>query len=153
MKKNLKKSEIALVYNILNKAHYGKMGNAERIQIIKAMYPMKKVADELSDFSTEAAKRLRPDNYDQIAAKVNEYVAMSPEEQKSAFLQKEYNDALRKNLEFNNALNQCLAEENGKNVELDFEAVTEEAVAALCDSNSEWTLGDCITVNNALCGD
>ena len=150
MKKTLKNAAIHNVYKTLDKANSVKDSATRRVGF-KAMFPMKKIAEECEDYQREAAKRLQPDNYQSVVDIINEFNAMSPTEREDALKQPRYMDALRANFSFNKDLERCVTEYMGKESEIDFAPLTDEMFDALCDANPDWTLGQCIELQDALC--
>lgn len=144
-------ANVANIYPILDKAKYSKMDNADRKALIKAMRPMKKVAEEYNDFREGAVKRLRPENFDKVAELIDRFNSLSQEERKAAIADPEYQEAFKVNGEYNNAINDCLKDEFDKEIELDFTPLTEDAVDRLLDSNTDWTLGLAMAVEELLC--
>lgn len=149
MKKTIKTGRIIDIRQMLDKAKCP--GASARKAMFRAMYPMKAVSDGFDTYRNEAVKRLRPENYDEVAGTVNEFAAMGAEAKKTALAVPRYQNALKTNYEFNAALNQCLAEERDKDVELDLVPLTDETFDTLCDANPEWTLGQCIEIQEILC--
>ena len=143
--------KVANVYPLLDKAKYTKMENADRKALIKAMRPMKKTAADFNDFREDAIKRLRPENFDKIAELIDKFNTLSQEERKAAIADPEYQKALKVNGEYNTAINDCLSEEFDKEIELDFTPLTEDAVDRLLDSNTDWTIGQAMAVEELLC--
>lgn len=153
MKKTIKTGRVTALYGILDAAKYTKMDSTARTSLIRAMRPMRRVANDYNEYREDAVKRLRPDNYDQVAGLVQKFAAMDAEAQKTAIAESPYKEALKTNYEFNTALNKCMADENEKEVELDFAPLPDEAFDGLCDSNPDWTLGQCVELQAVLCGE
>lgn len=151
MKKTIKKATITKVYGILNTAKLSKCPAQVRRAAFGAMYPMKAVAGECADYEREAAKRLQPEGYQAVVDVINEFNAMSPTEREEAVKQSKYMNALRANFDFNREVNKCVSEHLAEDVEIDLEPLTDEFFDALCDSNPDWTLGQCIELQDALC--
>lgn len=151
MKKTIKMWRMIALYGILDAAKYTKMDSAARTLLIRAMCPMRRMTNDYNEFREDAVKRLRPDNYDKVAGLVQRFAAMDAEAQKTAIAESPYKEALKANYEFNTALNGCMAEENEKEVDLDFAPLTDAAFDALCDSNPDWTLGQCMELQEVLC--
>ncbi len=149
MKKNIRKGTVIDIHQTLDGAKCP--GTSARKAMFKAMYPMKAVADGFNVYRDEAVKRLRPDNYDEVAGLVQKFAAMDADAQKKAIGEPLYKDALTANYEFNTALNQCLAEERDREVELDLAPLTDETFDTLCDANPDWTLGQCMELQDILC--
>lgn len=150
-KKTISNERIINAYRTLDAAKLAKMEVADRFTLIKALRPMKKVSAEFDDFREDAIKKLKPENYGEIAEAVNRFNEMSQEEREAAISEKKYADALKANLEFNNSMNDCLKEELTKETELDFATLPEEAFGKLLDSNPEWTLGIAMELEEILC--
>lgn len=151
MKKTIKKATITKVYGILNTAKLSKCPAQVRRAVFGAMYPMKAVASECADYEREAAKRLQPEGYQAVVDVINEFNAMSPTDREEAVKQTKYMNALRANFDFNREVNKCVSEHLSEVVELDFVPLSDEVFDALCDSNPDWTLGQCIELQDALC--
>lgn len=150
MKKTIKRETADSIYKLLDKAKSVK-DSAARRTVFKVMYPMKKVAGECDDYKSEAAKRLQPENYEEIAGIITEFNNMSPSEREDALKKPKFVDALKSNFAFNQELTKCVSEYMGEECEIEFEPLTDSAFDALCDANPEWTLGECIGLQEALC--
>ena len=150
MKKTIKTEKINEAYTLLDAAKYTKMEAADRRNIVKALRHLKKVSVEFNDFREDAIKRLRPDNFEEVAALINKFNAMTTEEREAAVAEKKYTDALKANIEFNTSVNECLREELDKLVELDFTGLSETAIDAMLDSNPDWTVGQAMLVEDIL---
>lgn len=151
MKKTIKKATITKVYGILDSAKLNKCPAQVRRAVFGAMYPMKAVAGECADYEREAAKRLQPEGYQATVDVINEFNAMSPTDREEAVKQSKYMNALRVNFDYNREVNKCVSEHLAEVVELDFVPLSDEVFDALCDSNPDWTLGQCIELQDALC--
>lgn len=151
MKKTIKNGIVQNVYGLLDKAKFNKSDAAARRAVFGVMYPMKKVAEECEDFQREAAKRLQPENYQEIADAITEFNGMSTTEREAALKQPKYVDALKVNYLFNQELNKCVSEYMNKDAELDVTPLSDTVFDALCDANSDWTLGQCMELQAILC--
>ena len=152
MKKTIKKATIAKVFGILDSAKLNKCPAQVRRAVFGAMYPMKAVAGECADYEREAAKRLQPEDYQVVVDVINEFNAMSPTDREAAVKQAKYMNALKANLEFNREVNKCVSEHLSEDAEIDFAPLSDEVFDALCDSNPDWTLGQCMELQDVLCG-
>lgn len=101
MRQTIKTGRVTALYGILDAAKYTKMDSAARTSLIRAMRPMRRVANDYNEYREDAVKRLRPDNYDEVAGLVQKFAAMDAD--------------------------------------------------ALCDSNPDWTLGQCMELQDVLC--
>lgn len=143
--------KVSEAYTLLDSAKYSKMESKERIALIKAMRQMKKVAEDFNGFKQDAVKRLMPENFEDIANRINEFNAMSQQERVAAVEKPEYADALRANAKFQNDVESCIAEESAKEVELAFEPLAADAFVNLLDSNPEWAVGQAMLAEDMLC--
>lgn len=146
-----KKFKILDSYSLLDKAKYSKMESLDRKTIVMAMYPIKKVVDDFNAYKDDVVKRLTPENYRDIVEILNEVNAMSEKSRMSVLLKPRYASAIKANMEFNNSINQCLIEELNKEVEIEFEPLSEESFDRLCESNQDWTLGQSMNLHDILC--
>lgn len=149
--KKAKTVTVANAYELLDKAGYSKMDNADRSALIKVMRPMRKIHSDFSDFRNDAVKRLRPDGFDKVGELIDGFNAMGQEERKAALADQKYRDALKANDEYGRAINDCLKEEADKEVELDFAPLGEETFGRLLDSNPGWSMGQALLLDNLLC--
>lgn len=68
MKKNITIERVINVYKALDGAKMSKLETADRYLLIRALRPMRRIDADFAEFREDAVKRLRPDNYDDIAA-------------------------------------------------------------------------------------
>lgn len=152
MKRTVKKGIIQNIYGLLYKAKSDKCDSAARRAVFNAMYPMKSVAEGVADYRQEAAKRLQPANYDDIVTIINEFNGMTPHQREEALKQPKYMDALRANFDFDKDLGKCVGDMLSEDTEIDFVPLTDVVFDSLCDSNPDWSLGQCMELQAVLCG-
>lgn len=150
MKQNLKTAAINEVYTLLDAAKYTKMEAADRRALVKAMRPLKKVYTDFNDFREDAIKRLRPDNYEEVARLVDEFNGLSADARNAAVADPKYASAIKAFNDFQTNISECLREEVAKEHELDYEPLTDEAIDRLLDSNAEWTVGQAMLVQDVI---
>lgn len=150
MTKNLNTATINEVYTRLDTAKYAKMEAADRRALVKAMRPLKKVTADFNDFREDAIKRLRPDNYEEVARLVDEFNGLSSEARNAAVTDPKYVSAIKAFNAFQADITECLREEVAKTHELEFEPLSAEAIDRLLDSNADWTAGMAMLVEDAL---
>lgn len=153
MKKNLKNGTINEVYTLLDAAKYTKMEAADRRALVKAMRPLKKVSTDFTDFREDAIKRLRPDNYEEVARLVDEFNGLSAEARTAAVTDPKYTSAIKAFNAFQTDISECLREEIAKEQEMEYEPLTAEAIDRLLDSNEGWTVGQAMLVEDVLSGE
>lgn len=129
-------NDIVTVYRLINSAKVGKMEDAEKISLIKAIRHLKKVGVDFDDFLKDAQERLKVEGFDAIVSKVQEKKGLTPEE--TATLNK-----------YNKNVENCIKEETEKEVELDFEPLSDEAINRLVASN-DFSVGEIMSIFDML---
>lgn len=129
-------NDIVTVYRLLNSAKVGKMEDADKIALIKAIRQFKKTGVDFDDFLKDAQERLKPENFDVISKKMEEHKELTLEE----------SVALGK---YNKAVQACIDGEIKKEVELDFEPLSDEAINKLVASN-DFSAGDIMSIFDML---
>ena len=140
-------------YNVLNTAKYTKLDDADKVRLWKIARALKPVATKYDEDSQDAAEKLKPEGFDEKVMMWNETRDKSSAGIKDdlPMSQAEFIDFLYHVINpYNENVNSALEELKGKEVELEFNALTEDAFAKLMSSN-EWNmeqatmLGDIIT--------
>lgn len=121
-KKVVKADNVISAYRIINDAKLGKMEDAEKFALIKAVRQLKKTATDFDDFLKDAQGKLKPDGLETIAAKMQAKEELTPEE--SAKVSK-----------YNQDVANCVKDELDKDVELTFAPLSEDALGRLIASN------------------
>lgn len=149
MKTTIRK--IVNVYSVLEGAKYTKLKTSERAAIVKFRRPMKKIVMDYEDFRKDALKDLRPDDFDQTVEVIRSFNEMTEEERKEALKDPEYLEALKANADFNRSVDECLKEEEDKEIEVEVAPISREAFNKLLDSNLDWTFGILDVLEEMLC--
>jgi len=154
MKKLTLTTETVLkAYNIIAQAKYTRLDDADKVRLWKIARELKPVAIKYDEDSKDAAEKLKPEGFDEKAMKWNETRDKSSAGIKDdlPMSQAEFIDFLYHVINpYNANVNSALEELRGKEVELEINALTEDAFAKLMSSN-EWTMeqvamvGDIIT--------
>lgn len=131
-------NDIVTAYRLINTAKLGKMEDAEKFAIIKAVRQLKKVGTDFDDFLKDAQERLKPEGFDKIVGKIQSKEELASDEQ----------SALDK---YNKDVAECLSEELGKEIELDFEPLSEEAVGRFIASN-DFNVSEILAVSDVIGG-
>ena len=138
MKQTIKTENILKAYNILNTAKYSKLDDGDKIKVWKIARKLKPVATQFEDDSKDAAEKMKPyEAFTDDLTKAQEYervkgvgCEMTAEEyQKFIVAFKAYNEQVSK----------ALKEFSDKEVELEFDALSEDTFGKLMASN-EWTV-------------
>lgn len=123
---------------VLAGAKLDKTTKETKFAVIRLSAKLKRLLDEHDTLVKEAMERLRPADYEALAAKrPDDY---TPEEQETV---RRYNDDIR----------ECVEVELAKEIEFDVLPLTEEEVVAIMDSNPDMTAGHAVAIMDALCAE
>lgn len=123
---------------VLAGAKLDKTTKETKFAAIRLSAKLKRLADEHDTLVKEAMERLRPADYEALAAKrPDDY---TPEEQETV---RRYNDDIR----------ECVEVELAKEIEFDVLPLTEEEVVAIMDSNPDMTAGHAVAIMDAFCAE
>lgn len=128
--------QIVTAFRLINTAKIGKMEDTEKYAIIKATRKLKKVGTDFDDFLKDAQEKLKPEGFDAIVSKMQAKQELTSAE--SATLNK-----------YNKDVSDCLADELKKEVELDFEPLSEEALGHLYASN-DFSLSEILAIEEVI---
>lgn len=131
-----KTDNVVAAYRLINTAKISKMEDTEKFALIKVMKHLKKVATDFEDFFKDAQERLKPEGFDKIAAKYQAKEELTADE--TAALNK-----------YNKDVADCVQSELEKEVELDFEPLSEEALGRFIASN-DFTVSDILVISDVI---
>lgn len=131
-----KTDNVVAAFRLINTAKISKMEDTEKFDFIKTVKHLKKVGTDFDDFLKDAQERLKPENFDKIAAKYQSKEELTADEM--ATLNK-----------YNKDVADCVQGELDKEVELDFEPLSEEALGRFIASN-DFTVADIITISDVI---
>lgn len=134
MKKKV--DNIVAAYRLISNAKLGRMEDSEKFALIKAAHQLKKVGAEIDDFMRDAQDRLRPDDFDKIAIKIQSKDKLTIEE------------AVKAN-KYNQDIANCLKDELNKEMELTFEPLSEEAIGKFIASN-DFSVDDILIISDVI---
>lgn len=152
MKKILKKGDVMLAFSILDSANYKQLDDADKIKLWKIARVMKPVAKQLEDDSRDAAEKLKPEDFDAQLEKAKEFEAKKEkgDTDKLPMTDNEYQEFIREVYHpFNNLVQKAVNDESEKEVELEYEPLTEEAFGKLMASN-DWKIRQVMTLGNLI---
>lgn len=132
-------NDIVTAYRLVNTAKLAKMEDAEKFALIKIVRQLKKVGTDFDDFLKDAQERLKPEKFDEIVGKLQSKEDLTTEEQ----------NALNK---YNKNVQDCLKDELEKEVELDFEPLSEEAIGRFISSN-DFSVSDILIIEDVVGSD
>ena len=154
-KQTIKTEKVLAAYRVISTAKYSKMDDGDKIKVWKIARILKPVADKFEDDSKDAAEKFKPsEDFDERLANAQEYERMRRDENadmtKAKMGAAEYGKFVEEFQQYNKLVNDAIKEFANKEVEVEFEKLSEDAFGKLMASN-EWTmeqamvLGDIIT--------
>lgn len=151
MKKVLKTHQVMETFNILNAATYKKLDDADKVKLWKIARAMKPVAKQFEDDSKDAAEKLKPENLDAQLEKARDYEAKRQNgDNDLPMTDAEYQAFIREVwTPFNQLVAKAVREFADKEVEIDFEPLSEEAFGKLMASN-DWTISKADVIGNLI---
>lgn len=119
-----------------------KMANADKFAVINAMRVFRPVAEAFDKFKADAREKLKPENFEAMQEQAKRYDELTEAERVDFTVA--YND-------YERAVKECVTDELRKEVEVDYQTISEEAFGALLDSN-DFNLVTTMALQDALCG-
>jgi len=152
-KKTLKTSEILNIYNVINTAKYGKMEDADKIKVWKITRSLKPIATKFDEDSKDAAEKFKQDidGFDDKLQKAQEYERLRGEKQPTidVMTTADYEAFIIELKKYNKTVGEAVKEFADKEVEIDFEPISEDAFGKLMASN-EWTMAQAVTLGDII---
>jgi len=151
-KMTLTTEEVLKAYNVLNTAKYGELDDADKVRLWKIARALKPVAVKYDEDSKDAAEKMKPEGFDEKAIKWNETRDKSVAGIKDGLpmTQQEFLDFLYHVLNpYNKNVNDALDGFKKKEVELEFDALSEDSFGKLMSSNG-WTMEQVTMVDDII---
>ena len=139
-------------YMVLSAAKFSSLADADKIKLYKIARAMKPSARQFEEDSRDAAEKLKPEGIDAKLQKAQEYEAKTKagETDKLPMTAEEYQKFIQREwLPFNNLVQKAVREFADKEIELEFEPLTEEAFGKLMASN-DWTIEKATTIGDLI---
>lgn len=153
MKKNLKTEKVLAVYNIIGKAKYTKMEDVDKVKVWKIARALKPIAEKFDDESKDAADKLKPtEDFGEKLQKAQEFERMrnANEDMTNAPIgAAEYGEFIKEFQKYNKLVADAIKEFADKEVELEFDVLSEEAFGKLMASN-EWTVEQALEIGQII---
>lgn len=153
MKKTLKTEKVLAVYNIIGKAKYTKMEDADKVKVWKIARALKPIAEKFEDESKDAADKLKPtEDFGERLQKAQEFERMrnaGKDMTEAPIGAAEYNEFINEFNKYNGLVNDAIKEFADKEVEVEFDALSEEAFGKLMASN-EWTVEQALEIGQII---
>lgn len=151
MKKLTFKTENVLAaYRVLGGAKYAKLSDEDKIKVFKICIALKPIATKYDEDSKDAAENLKPfDDYDEKLAEAQEYDRVSRDKNADTSQLKmgaaEFNEFIKTMNHYQDLIDKALKDEMEKEVEVEFEPISEDALLKLMNSN-DWTVAQAMVV-------
>lgn len=143
-KQTIKTEKVLNAYRVLSTAKYGKMDDGDKIKVWKIARTLKPVADKFDDDSKDASEKFKPsEDFAERLQKAMEYERMvkdgNADMTKLPMGAAEYGEFVKEFQKYNKLVGDAIKEFADKEVELEFEKLSEDAFGKLMASN-EWTM-------------
>ena len=153
-KKTFKTEKVLAAYRVLGGAKYGKLSDEDKIKVFKICIAMKPVATKYDEDSKDAAEKLKPsEDYDEKLAEAQEYERVIRDKNADASQLKmgpsEFNEFIKEMNHYQDLISKALKDEMEKEVEVEFEPITEDALLMLMNSN-DWTIAGAMAVSEVI---
>lgn len=153
MTKKVKTEKVLGAFNVLNTAKYAKMDDADKIKVWKIARALKPIATKFDDDSKDAAEKLKPEGFDDDLRKAQEYERVTKDKEADASKLEmgvaEYGEFIKKLKEMNKLVADALKEFANKEVDIDFEPISEDAFTKLMASN-DWTMEQAVMIGELI---
>jgi hypothetical protein len=150
MKKTIKTEKVLALWRVLGQAKYTKMEDADKIKVWKIGRVLKPIAEKFEDESKDAAEKLKPmENFDELLQNAQEFerVTKTPKADASELKMgaAEYGAFLKELQNYNKLVSEAVKGFADKEVEVEFEPISEEAFGKLMNSN-DWTFNQVVDI-------
>ncbi len=155
MVNKIKTGKVLDAYRIISGAKYTKMDDADKIKVWKIARALKPVADNFEDDSKDAAEKFKPEGFADNLQKAQEFERITKEKDfdasKLPMGVAEYNEFIKKLQDYNRLVGEAVKEFADKEVEIEFEPLSEDAFGKLMASN-EWTMEQTVEIGMLIVG-
>lgn len=142
-KQTIKTEKVLSAYRVLSTAKYTKMDDADKIKVWKIARALRPVATKFEDDSKDAAEKFKPEGFDENLRKAQEFERVTKDADADASKLEmgaaEYNEFIKELQKYNKLVGDAIKEYAEKEVEVEFDALSEDAFGKLMASN-EWTM-------------
>lgn len=153
MTRKVKTEKVLGAFNVLNTAKYAKMDDADKIKAWKIARALKPIATKFDEDSKDAAEKLKPEGFDDDLRKAQEYERVTKDKDADASKLEmgaaEYDEFIKKLKEMNKVVADALKEFANKEVDIDFEPISEDAFTKLMASN-DWTMEQAVMIGELI---
>ena len=127
-------NEIVGLYKVLSEAKLVKMEEADKYSVIKILRKLRPTAESFETYQKDARERLKPENWDEVIAKVQQWQNEGEETTLTEEERRKINMAI---MTYDRSVNSCIVEELNLEVDVEFNKLSEAAFEKLFASN-EW---------------
>lgn len=142
----MKTKQIVAAYGILSGSKLTKMSGDGKIKVVKIIKAMKPVTSEFEDFRKDAIDRLKPEGYEDMAKKAEQWQKEGDSTTLTATEKAELNQFFG---DFQRDVEKCLADEAEKEHETAFSKLTDAEFSSLCEGN-DWTAGQMLELMDLI---
>lgn len=156
MKTKITTEKVLNAYRIISGAKYTKMDDADKIKVWKIARALKPVATKFDEDSKDAAEKMKPsEDFADNLQKAQEFERITKEKDfdasKLPMGAAEYNEFIKKLQDYNRLVGEAVKEFADKEVEIEFEPLSEESFGKLMASN-EWTMEETVEIGMLIVG-
>lgn len=152
-KKTIKTENVLSAFRVLNTAKYTKMTDEDKIKVWKIARALKPIADKFDDDSKDAAEKFKPtEDFAERLQKAQEFERKrnAGEDMTDAPMgAAEYGEFIKEFQKYNKTVSDAVKEFADKEVEVEFDVLTEEAFGKLMASN-EWEVSQVIEIGQII---
>lgn len=154
MKKNTVKTSVILAaYNVISTAKYGKMKDDGKVKVWKISRKMKPFAVTYDEECKDAAEKLRPsEDFTDRLQKAQEYERLRSEKQPTidVMTDADYEAFIAEFKKYDALVAKAVREFGDKEVEIAFDALTEEEFGQFMASN-DWNMSQVVMLGDIIC--
>ena len=156
MKKvTLKTNDILNAFNVISTAKYTKLDDADKVKVWKIARALKPVADKFNDDRDDAAKTHLPtEDFEERRQKAQQYQMMLSDKNadmtQAPMSPSQFWKFYEDNAKYNKLVEDCLSDVGKKEVEVEFEPLSEEAFGKLMSSN-DWVMEQARALGDIIC--
>lgn len=152
-KKTIKTEKALAAFRVLNTAKYSKLTDEDKIKVWKIARALKPVADKFDEDSKDAAEKFKPtEDFTEKLQKAQEFERMrnaGEDMDKSPIGAAEYGEFIKEFQKYNKLVTDAIKEFADKDVDLEFDVITEDAFGKLMASN-EWTVEQALEIGQII---
>ena len=139
-------NEIVGLYKVLSDAKLAKVEEADKYSVIKILRKLRPTAESFEAYQKDAQERLKPENWDDIVSKVQQW---QNEGENTTLTEDERKDINMAIMTYERSVSSCIYEELNMEVEIEFKKLTESAYKKLLASN-DWDAKTALLVADAI---